>query len=303
MTPAPVAQLVGHHREGLVGLTGLDQRVVEHDAAAVAQAGEVGVEGGGAAAGVHHQHVADVEASFGGELAHLLAQGLVVQGPEAVEQRRDEPGADPEHDRREGQERGCGGQGPVVWQDLEQGHDGVAERGDEDPAQEQALEQVGQPEGAGGGGEASLALDHELAVSRERQREYGPGEEVDQDEERQGQRPLVGGHGREPRFETGRSSEEERCEEEGVVQGAGDGEQPVVPLYEASSVCDFVGGEVALHRGAAGGGLVAALQEDAADGVPEDEGQKHRGRQEEVLHIAQLSGSLALCAGCVSEFA
>ena len=85
-----VAQLVRQHRLDLVLVQARDERVEEHDALGLAEAGEVGVAVGAAARAIHHEQPAGLEAAFGEQLLDAALERAFLHGRELVEQRRDE---------------------------------------------------------------------------------------------------------------------------------------------------------------------------------------------------------------------
>ena len=89
-----VAELVGDDEPHLARRELLQQVVVEHDALGAPDPGHVGVGGRGAARGVHHVDLADVDARLSRQRQHGRAGLAVGQRRELVEQRV-------EHDRRQ----------------------------------------------------------------------------------------------------------------------------------------------------------------------------------------------------------
>ncbi len=89
-----VPELVRQHGLDLVLVEARDERVEEHDALGLAEAGEVGVAVAAAARAVHHEQAAGLEAALGQQLLDAALERAFLHGRELVEQRRDERGID-----------------------------------------------------------------------------------------------------------------------------------------------------------------------------------------------------------------
>jgi hypothetical protein len=80
-----VPELVAHDERDLLGRRPLDERVVQHDAPAAAEAAHVRVQRRRPARGVGDEHVVDGHAVLLGERQHLRPERPVGQGGEGVE--------------------------------------------------------------------------------------------------------------------------------------------------------------------------------------------------------------------------
>ena len=91
---APVPELVGDDELDLRSARRREQRVVEHDAPRPAEPRHVRIHLRRAAARVGDEHVADRHAGALGERAQLGRELLVLERPEAVEERLEHDGRD-----------------------------------------------------------------------------------------------------------------------------------------------------------------------------------------------------------------
>ena len=92
-----VAEFVGQHRFDFAGLQALEQGVEEHDPLVRAEAGEIGVAMAGTLGSVHDEDAAVGKTAALQQIDDALAEGLILQGDEAIEDRRDQRGIEPEH--------------------------------------------------------------------------------------------------------------------------------------------------------------------------------------------------------------
>ena len=97
-----VAQLVRHHAAHLVGREVLDQVVVEHHPLGVPEAAHVGVDRGGAPAGVHAVDLPHVHAGAVGQPQHVGPQRALGQRLELVEQGVDDHRREVQREHGEG---------------------------------------------------------------------------------------------------------------------------------------------------------------------------------------------------------
>ena len=117
-----VAELVGDDEAQLVAREVLDQRVVEHDALGLAEARDVRVGGGRAAAGVGLVDLADVDARLARELEHVGAHLARRQRRELVEQRVEHDRAGVDRDHAERDDDGRSGDPPAPREAADQRH-------------------------------------------------------------------------------------------------------------------------------------------------------------------------------------
>src|SRR5205814_10416475 len=100
---AEVAELVRQHRLDFRMSETLEQRIEEHDALVAADAGEIGVAMARAARVVHHEYPPGGEAAAREQGFDALAQRLVLERREAVEERGDEYRPGPGHEEHDGE--------------------------------------------------------------------------------------------------------------------------------------------------------------------------------------------------------
>ena len=159
-----MAEFVGQDRFHFLGCERLEQGVEEHDALVGAEAGEVGVAVAGAAGAVHHEHAAAAKATALQQVDDALAQGLVVQRLELVEQRRDEGRPGPEHEQAETHPYAPHVQPPVGAGGLHQPQHQPDQRRADEQGEQELLDQIRDEGGRGGAVETEAFLEPEGAV-------------------------------------------------------------------------------------------------------------------------------------------
>ena len=146
----------------------LQQRVEDDDAARAADARHVGVDLRRAAARVGDEHVPHRDAGSFREAAQARRERLVVERPEAVEDRLEDDRSD-EREQEHGQrERGAGRQRPPARQGPRERDRGGPRPRREHDRHGEALGAVGEPARRALGREAPLPLAPPAAPERER---------------------------------------------------------------------------------------------------------------------------------------
>ena len=141
-----MAQLVRQHGLHLVDLQPGQQGVEEDDAPALAEAGEVGVAMGRAAAAVHHEQAAGTELAARQQRQDAFLDRSVGQRLEAVEERGNDGGKEQQHHHVEADPEGPGPQPPALAGVLHQRDEGRQQRQAQQGANEQRLQVVGHEE-------------------------------------------------------------------------------------------------------------------------------------------------------------
>src|SRR2546421_9726975 len=139
----------------------LEERIEEHDALVAADAGEIGVTVARAARVVHDEYPPGGEAAAREQRFDALAQRLVLERREAVEERGDEYRPGPGHEEHDGEPQAPGPYPPHSAGPLHEHQRRHQQRTAEQHRERKAPAQIGEEQARRGAGEAEARLEPE----------------------------------------------------------------------------------------------------------------------------------------------